>query len=142
MDDPRDPGLVTKFGISQRAYPLVDIRNLTEEQAKEIYLQDYWERCNCGSLPPALGFLLFDAAVNQGPILAIRVLQRSLGVKEDGVVGPITIGAATTNPLHGSVAELVARRALRYATLPMLGAFGLGWFRRLAAAHQMAMSLL
>lgn len=141
-DNPLDAGGLTKFGISQRAYPMVDIRNLTEDQAKEIYQQDYWERCNCGDLPPALGFLLFDSAVNQGPTAAIRALQRALGVKADGVLGPVTIGAAMTNPLHESVAEFVARRALHYATLPMLGTFGLGWFRRLAAAHQQAMSLL
>lgn len=141
-DDSRDPGSITKFGISQRAHPNVDIKSLTIEQAKEIYLQDYWERCNCGDLPPALGLLLFDSAVNQGPTAAIRALQRSLGVKADGVVGPVTIGTAITNPLHESVAEFVARRALHYATLPMLGTFGLGWFRRLAAAHQTALSLL
>jgi len=141
-EDSRDPGGLTKFGISQRAYPNVNIRALTIDQAKEIYLQDYWDRCNCDDLPPALSLLLFDSAVSQGPLNAIRTLQRALGVPADGVLGPITIGAAMTKPLAESIAEFVARRALRYATLPMIGTFGLGWFRRLAAAHQMALSLL
>ena len=35
VDDPRDPGLETKYGISKRSYPAVDIKALTLEQAKE-----------------------------------------------------------------------------------------------------------
>ncbi len=142
VDSPLDPGGLTNFGISQRSYPLLNIRQLTIEQAKDIYRRDFWERCNCNSLPPALGLLLFDSAVNQGPTAAIRTLQRALGVLADGALGPVTIAAAMSKPLAESVAEFIARRALRYAMLPMIGTDGLGWFRRLAAAHQMAMSLL
>ena len=36
-DDPDDPGGLTKYGIDQRSHPNVDIRNLTEEEAKDIY---------------------------------------------------------------------------------------------------------
>lgn len=140
--NPEDPGGLTRYGISQRAYPHEAIRELTLDRAKEIYLQDYWNRCNCDDLPPALGLLLFDSAVNQGAVAAIRHLQRALNVKADGVVGPATISAAATTPLTESIAEFIARRALAYAVSPLIGTFGLGWFRRLAATHQMALSLL
>src|SRR5215468_2796972 len=43
-DNPDDRGGATKYGISQRAYPNEDIANLTEDQAKAIYKQDYWDR--------------------------------------------------------------------------------------------------
>lgn len=49
-NDNRDPGGETKFGISKRAYPSLDIKNLTEEQAKVIYRRDYWDRAGCGDL--------------------------------------------------------------------------------------------
>ena len=42
--DPHDPGGETKFGISKRAYPQLDIKSLTLDQAKAIYRRDYWDR--------------------------------------------------------------------------------------------------
>jgi hypothetical protein len=44
VNDPRDPGGETKYGISKRAYPRLDIKGLTEADAKEIYRRDYWEK--------------------------------------------------------------------------------------------------
>ena len=41
-NDAADPGGLTKYGISQRAYPSLDIASLTVEQAAVIYHQDYW----------------------------------------------------------------------------------------------------
>ena len=47
-DNPKDPGGLTKFGISQRSYPDIDIRNLTLDQAKAIYLRDFWDSKTAG----------------------------------------------------------------------------------------------
>ncbi len=66
VNDPRDPGGETKFGISKRAYPGFDIKNLTEEQAIEIYRKDYWDRAGCGVLDWPLCLVHFDACVNLG----------------------------------------------------------------------------
>ena len=66
VDDGSDPGGLTKFGISQRAYPNLDIRELTIEGAKALYRKDYWNRFSCDKLPPGIALLVFDAAVNQG----------------------------------------------------------------------------
>ncbi|MCH9838000.1 hypothetical protein K0U83_20225, partial [bacterium] len=66
VDDPVDRGGKTKFGISQRAYPKLDIANLTEQQAAAIYKRDYWDAINADSLPEGIRELAFDAAVNQG----------------------------------------------------------------------------
>ena len=52
VNDPSDPGGLTKFGISQRAYPDVNIRDLTLDGAKTLYRKDYWNRCSCDKLPP------------------------------------------------------------------------------------------
>ena len=42
--DKDDPGGETKYGISKRAYPDFDIKNLTKDDAKAIYLRDFWQR--------------------------------------------------------------------------------------------------
>jgi len=66
VNNPNDKGGETKYGISKKAYPDLDIANLTIEQAKEIYKRDYWDRCKCAFIPDALSMALFDFAVNSG----------------------------------------------------------------------------
>lgn len=86
-----DKGGETKYGISKKAYPSLDICNLTEEQAKDIYFKDYWYRCKCNYMPDALSVAVFDFAVNSGTKRAITYLQMALGVKADGIIGNQTI---------------------------------------------------
>ena len=43
VNDPKDPGGETNFGIAKRSHPDVDIKNLTKESAKEIYKEVYWD---------------------------------------------------------------------------------------------------
>lgn len=66
VDDPQDPGGLTKYGISKRQYPDLDIRNLTLEQARAIYLRDYWNTHGLDSLEYGKALLVFDCAVNGG----------------------------------------------------------------------------
>lgn len=93
VNDPQDPGGLTKFGISSRSYPSVDIRALTEAQAKEIYRRDYWVAISGDALPLALGIPLLDCAVHSGPSKAIQLLQDTLQIKADGNLGPVTKSA-------------------------------------------------
>jgi lysozyme family protein len=131
--DPNDPGGETKFGISKKAYPSLDIANLTEEQAKEIYLRDYWNPCSCDELPPALAICVFDTAVNQGITKAKRILQISLDVTVDGVIGDKTVAAAfKANSYH--VKKFLANRMSEYMRLinanPSLMVFAINWSYR------------
>ncbi len=65
--DPHDPGGETNFGISKRAYPHLDIRHLTKDQAIAIYHRDYWLPSGCDSIAdPDVAGLVFDLAVNCG----------------------------------------------------------------------------
>ncbi len=66
VNDPRDPGGETKFGISKRAYPQVDIMSLTVNEAKDIYKTDYWDRAGCDGLAWPLCLVVLDTAVNCG----------------------------------------------------------------------------
>ena len=137
-DDPHDPGRITKFGISQKAYPDVDIRALTRREAIELYRRDYWMKCKCDHLPAPLAMILFDSAVNQGPRPAVRMLQQALSVRVDGVVGAETIAAGHRASLRLVAVEFIARRGFQYALHPQVSRFGLGWYRRLAACHQVS----
>lgn len=137
-DDPLDSGGLTKYGISQRSYPGLSIRDLTRADAKQIYYNDYWLKCKCPELPSSLAILLCDSAVNQGRTLAVRILQRSLGVRMDGVIGPETIAAAHRAALHKVIVEFTARRAFQYALHPQVARYGLGWYRRLIDCLQLA----
>lgn len=66
VNDPKDPGGETRWGISKRQYPNVDIPQLTLEQAKAIYLRDYWNTHGCDKLDWTEALLVFDCAVNGG----------------------------------------------------------------------------
>jgi lysozyme family protein len=132
-DDPADPGGRTKYGISARAYPRLDIGSLTLEDAQRIYERDYWLAAGCDLADPGLALVLFDAAVNCGVSQAVRWLQAALGVSVDGVLGPQTLQAIErcNNPV-GTLAELHSARIHMMAGLPTWAKFGRGWSRRLA----------
>lgn len=65
-NDPNDPGGETKYGISKRSYPELDISKLTLKQAKEIYYQNYWLKAGCDGLPFPFNICVFNCAVNCG----------------------------------------------------------------------------
>lgn len=130
--DPKDPGGETSWGISKRAYPAVDIKNLTRDGAKDIYKRDYWGRAQCDKLPPTLAFLLFDAAVNSGIGQAIRFLQRAVGVADDGVLGALTLAAVQRLDTESLCARFLGQRLDFMTRLSTWDYFGKGWARRIA----------
>ena len=130
VDDPHDPGGRTNWGISQAAYPDMDIANLTREQAKTLYRQDYWKPCKCDLMPWPWSLFVFDCAVNQGVKTAIRVLQRTLGVKDDGSIGPVTLAAVERAGSDRALRYMVAR-LMRYEALAGWDRYGNGWSYRL-----------
>lgn len=77
--DKDDPGGETKFGISKRAHPDLDVKNLTEEEAKKIYFNEYWKpmiqiaKKELPNMPFPSMLMTFDAAVNQGVEFASRL---------------------------------------------------------------------
>lgn len=133
VNDPRDPGGETKYGISKRAYPYADIKNLTLDQAKDIYLRDYWNRCHIDELPDQVHFDMFDMAVNSGVAGAIKTIQRALGVTADGAWGPNTSAAARAADGYLLDKRFAGYRLQYLCDLPTFPTFGKGWVRRVAS---------
>jgi lysozyme family protein len=129
-EDPSDPGGTTRYGISQRAFPDVDIQNLTMAGATALYRSRYWDSCKCDELPAALALLVFDCAVNQGVSTAGKLLQRVLGLPEDGIIGPQTLLAAKNELQPGLLEQFQAARIIRYAQSNAWPTFGKGWVMR------------
>lgn len=131
VNHPKDPGGETKFGICKRDYPHLDIKNLTLDQAKEIYQKNYWEKAGCNHIPESVRLAVFDCAVNQGVVTAIKLLQDTVGVTSDGILGPMTIGAASSYSREDLLVHFLAERMLRYTKTRNFDTFGRGWTRRL-----------
>lgn len=120
----------TKFGISAMAYPHLDIKNLTVEQARAIYLADYWKRAGADQYDGAIGFQVFDSAVNHGIENAVRFLQRAVDVADDGDVGPITLAAVKAQTVTDVLMRFNAERLEFFTKLSTWDEFGKGWARR------------
>ena len=132
VNDPRDPGQETRWGISKRAYPHLDIRNLTRAQAVDIYRRDFWQRVRGDELPREFAFQALDAAVNHGIGNAVRWMQRAAGVADDGVIGPVTLAAVQRAQPADLVLRFNAERLRFYAKLTTFSTFGRGWVNRVA----------
>jgi lysozyme family protein len=130
--DPNDPGGETKYGISKKAYPNLDIRNLTLSQAKEIYRRDYWDVIG-DDADPAIKFQVFDFAVNSGPGTAIRKLQSAIGVADDGIFGPRSRAALAALPVSDVLMRYLAERLAYLPKLKNWPHHGAGWANRIAA---------
>lgn len=124
--------LGTKFGISAKAYPNIDIPLLSFEQAVKIYERDYWQPIRGDELPPRLAIAVFDAAVNHGVSVAVKLLQNVARVPQDGVLGPITLSAARRIEQDDAIAEYIGARCLRYTKDQKFDRYGRGWFIRCA----------
>lgn len=133
VNDPDDAGGETKYGISKRSYPDVDIAALTMAEAADIYERDYWDAVKAGQLPPALRLPVFDMAVNMGTNRAIRIMQEAVGATPDGIIGPKTLQAAWAMN-EAAQKSLLRHRVDFYVGLverkPSQIKFLRGWLRR------------
>ena len=139
VNDPDDPGGETKFGISKRQYPKLDIRRLTKPQARAIYHRDYWLPMGCDQIASGrLAAKIFDIGVLTGVPRMSRILQQACnglgaGLVVDGHIGPVTTGWINTQDPCLILNEVVA---LAETYLTGLGRKKClqGWLRRVKEA--------
>lgn len=72
-------GAPVNFGINQRANPDIDVKNLTKDQAVQLYKDRYWNAIGADNLPANMRASAFDAAVNQGVPWTKAALEASGG---------------------------------------------------------------
>ncbi len=143
VNHPADPGGETKFGITKRSYPHLNIASLTLDDARSIFRRDFFDALRCGEMPAPLALLVSDAAYHCGPGRSARWLQAALRVSQDGAIGPATLGAIQRWQGKGAelCAEVVAQRMLYLTGLKTWPTFGKGWTRRIAGLAFQAASM-
>ncbi|MBA5235269.1 peptidoglycan-binding protein [Pectobacterium aroidearum] len=149
VNDPTDKGGETKFGISDLRdgirdgmtdidgdkKPDVSIKDLTLEQASQIYYRDYWYPSYCNDWPDGISLIVFDSSVQHGVKKAIQLLQEAAGVTADGIVGPKTTAAVISADPEWLLTRYLLRRARYYSDIiksnSSQGKYLNGWFNRL-----------
>jgi len=135
VNDPDDPGGETKFGISKRSYPKVVILNLTIDQAKAIYLADYWNPINGDQIASQkMAESIFDFAVNAGVGTSAELAQKVIGADIDGSIGKNTIAKLNVFDPDYFIAAFTVAKVRRYIEIvkkkPTSKKYFFGWVAR------------
>lgn len=139
---PKDPGKATNLGVTQKTYEdwvgykvnEAIMRKLTVAHVQTLYKVKYWDAVHCDDLPLGIDLCVFDFAVNAGPNRAARYLQRMVGAKEDGVLGPHSLSLMSQFVRErGKVEAVMIYQDMRreyYKLLKTYPTFGKGWMKR------------
>lgn len=143
VNDKDDPGGATNKGITQAVFDVwrkskeqdyKAVRWIQDKEVAAIYHQNYWKDGGCNGMPQAAALVHFDFCVNAGTWQAAKTLQKVLGVKADGKVGPITLTAAKEYGDENLVRAYSNARREFYTKLatrrPVLAKFLSGWLKR------------
>lgn len=139
VNHPNDPGGETKYGITKKVYPDLDIRKLTLDQAKEIYRRDYWNKWLEAITSQPVANKLFDLRVNMGWMPSVKITQGACidcghPIVADGVMGPVTVHAINESDETSLLDHMKRRAKIRYENLiaanHSLEVFRKGWMAR------------
>lgn len=146
VHDPDDPGGETNQGITRRVYDTYrlaqglvtrSVRLINPEEVREIYRVRYWLPSHCEGMTWPLSASVFDAAVNTGVRQGRKLLQRALGVADDGQWGPQTAAAVQSASPKETALRMCRERIEFYHRLaeerPALSKFLRGWIHRVNA---------
>ena len=142
VNDPSDSGGATMAGVTQNTYDLYrksknyetrPVRYCTRLEQSDIY-EGIWKDCKASELPKGLSMMHFDFAVNAGNNQAAKVLQRSVNVADDGIIGPVTMKAVQGSNIEETILRYAAERRKFYNALvakrPKDAKFLNGWLAR------------
>lgn len=116
-DDPNP----TMYGIIQKNYdtyrdgktePRQSVQLVSQDEVRDFY-KWYYTRSGAYLCGPLAAMTVFDAAVNCGEVTAAKLLQRALGVTEDGTIGGETQKAIVAAD-DGALAAKVSWERLRH----------------------------
>tara|TARA_Y100001938_G_C8098446_1_gene439810 strand:+ start:1622 stop:2149 length:528 start_codon:yes stop_codon:yes gene_type:complete len=149
VDHPKDPGGRTNMGITQKVYEKYLGRDVTEEEMKNmsindvrvIYRENYWDKVQGDSLPMGVDFSTFDWAVNSGVSRSSKAIQQIVKVTEDGVIGPVTIKKILEHDPNDIIMSFADIRADFYKSLSTFDTFGKGWLNRNSKTRQISLTM-
>lgn len=152
VNNPKDSGHATNDGVTQAVYnayrvhsglPVQSVRSISMAEVEAIYRLQFWNAVQGDTLPVGIDYLVFDDAVNSGPVEAVRELQACLGITVDGHLGLRTLQAVQgVNDRRALVLKLCARRLTFLRRLHAWITFGRGWTNRVHQVQDSALGML
>jgi len=150
VNHPEDPGGATNLGVTKRvmqeflgrAVSMGEMKALTPEDVKPVYKKLYADKVRFDDLPSGLDWAVLDWAVNSGPGRAAKALQKIVGAKQDGAIGPKTLQAVANFDAGETIEKLHSSRQKFYEGLTHFKTFGKGWTRRNQETLEQANHLL
>ena len=144
-----DTGGATMRGITQGVYedwvdrPVTvdEMKTLTVKDVAPIYKKNYWDKCKCDELPSGVNFCTFDMAINAGTRRGVKTLQKVVGTRQDGIIGPVTIEAVNSIKPSIIINKYTEERENFYRSLSVFPTFGKGWLRRNAETQVAALEM-
>jgi lysozyme family protein len=138
VNHPSDPGGRTNLGVTQAVWedwvdgPVTEdeMRSLTVAAVTPVYKKNYWDRVKGDHLPSGVDFAVFDLAVNGGTGRGAKMLQKVVGVTQDGGIGRNTLAAVSRITPVDIIEQYAAEREAFYRRLKTFDTFGRGWLRR------------
>jgi lysozyme family protein len=137
-DDPDDPGGATMMGITHatltawRGRPVTtqEVKSLTRKEATAIYKTWYWDAVRGDDIDSGLAYTLFDFYVNTSPRGVAKAVQRAVGAKVDGVMGPQTWGLLLATPTEVAIMRIAVERLKHMRSLSHWWKYKNGWTTR------------
>ena len=150
VNNPKDPGGMTNLGVTATTWSNFkgrntnekEMRSLTRDDVAPLYEKKYWNACKCDDLPSGIDYLVFDFAVNSGPGRSIKILQKALGIPEDGAIGPVTIQTIDVMDKTELINRFSNAKKQFYESLPTFSTFGKGWLNRVDETRVYASEML
>jgi lysozyme family protein len=150
VNHPKDPGGMTNLGVTKKVYDAwvgresteAEMRALTPEDVAPIYKKNYWDKVRGDDLPSGVDWCAFDWAVNSGSGRPAKAIQRCVGAKQDGAIGPKTLALVFDHDAERIIDYVYDTRQSFYEELPAFDTFGRGWTRRNEETRTQALALV
>lgn len=145
-----DPGGATNWGVTRatlshyrgRKVSKREVQRLTRTEARAIYKTLYWDQVSADRLPIGVDLIAFDAAIHSWPMQSARFIQRAVGAKADGMIGPVTLRLVNAADAVAIIHGALDQRETFLRGLPNFNANHNGWLSRLAGIRQSALAMV